>query len=173
MKSENIHLRPLEPEDISYLYKWENDENVWQVSNTITPYSKYILKKYIENSHLDIYETKQIRFMIIHTQTNIPIGTIDLFDFDPHNLRIGVGVLIYNEFDRGKGYATEALKIAANYCFNSLNVHQVYCNILANNKCSVSLFEKLGFEKVGVKRDWIKNQDEWIDELLYQKVKKG
>lgn len=171
IKSTTIHLRALEPEDISYLYKWENDKNVWQVSNSITPYSKYILKRYIESSHLDIYETKQFRFMIIHSETNIPIGTVDLFDFDPYNSRIGVGILIYNESDRGKGYASESLELVLNYCFEILNVHQIYCNILSNNEASVSLFEKLGFSKTGCKKDWIWIKNNWMDEYIYQKLK--
>ena len=59
-----IILRALEPTDIDALYKWENDPEIWHVSNTCTPYSKYILEKYIENSHLDIYQVKQLRLMI-------------------------------------------------------------------------------------------------------------
>ncbi|MFI3267519.1 MAG: GNAT family protein, partial [Rikenellaceae bacterium] len=171
-KSENIHLRALEPEDISHLYKWENDRNVWQVSNTIAPYSKYILKQYIENSHLDIFETKQLRFVIVNTQTDVPIGAIDLFDFEPYHSRIGVGILIYNEDDRGRGYASEALNLTLDYCFSVLNVHQIYCNILSDNIGSISLFEKVGFEKTACKKDWIWTKKGWEDEFLYQKVRK-
>ncbi|MFI3261442.1 MAG: GNAT family protein [Rikenellaceae bacterium] len=171
MKSKNIHLRALEPEDISYLYKWENDTNVWKVSNTIAPYSKYILKQYIENSHLDIYETKQQRFVIVCTETDTPIGSIDLFDFDPYNSRIGIGILIYNESDRDRGYATESLQLVLDYCFNVLNVHQTYCNILAENVASIALFEKFGFKETARKIDWVWRCGGWVDELMFQKVR--
>ena len=53
-----IILRALELSDIDLLYQWENDKNIWQVSNTLVPFSRYILKKYIENSFKDIYEMK-------------------------------------------------------------------------------------------------------------------
>lgn len=54
-------LRALEPEDIDFLYNIENQEDLWEVSQTHLPFSKYILKKYIENANQDIYETKQFR----------------------------------------------------------------------------------------------------------------
>ena len=96
MKAQQVRLRALEPEDIVFLYRWENDPAVWTVSNTITPYSKYVLKKYIESSHLDIYTTKQQRFVIVHTETDIPIGTVDLFDFEPSDRRAGLGICCWN-----------------------------------------------------------------------------
>ncbi|HCC72029.1 MAG TPA: GNAT family N-acetyltransferase, partial [Bacteroidales bacterium] len=80
---DKIKLRAPEPEDLVILYNWENDPSIWQVSNTLSPFSKYTLRKYIENSHKSIFETGQLRFMIEIIQLEKTIGTIDLFDFDP------------------------------------------------------------------------------------------
>jgi diamine N-acetyltransferase len=38
----NLYLRALEPEDLDFIYQIENDESVWEVSNTQTPYSKFL-----------------------------------------------------------------------------------------------------------------------------------
>ena len=40
MQDENILIRALEPEDLEYLYKWENDMDLWDVSDTLTPYPR-------------------------------------------------------------------------------------------------------------------------------------
>ncbi len=172
LESDKIKLRPLEPEDIDIIYEWENDPEVWKISHTQTPYSKYILKKFIENSHLDIYETKQYRFIIDlkkekKTET---IGTIDLFDYDPYHSRIGVGILIKENEHRQKGYASEALRLLTDYVFNKLLIHQIYCNICPYNKASLKLFLKHGFKVVGLKKDWLKTSDGWQDEYLLQLV---
>ena len=45
--AENIRLRALEPEDLDWLYRIENDEHVWKWGNSNVPYSRYALKKYI------------------------------------------------------------------------------------------------------------------------------
>ena len=164
-----ISLRPLEPEDIDLLYRWENDMEVWLVSNTQTPYSRYILIQYIKESTKDIYETKQLR-LIIQNEKQKAIGAVDLFNFEPYHLRAGVGILIHNKNDRNKGYATDALKALSKYAFEVLGLKQLYANISADNLKSISLFEKLGFVKVGVKQKWLKTRDGWKDEILFQKI---
>ena len=48
LKGNNIRLRALEPEDLQFLFDTENDESFWEVSHTQTPFSKFLLKQYIE-----------------------------------------------------------------------------------------------------------------------------
>jgi diamine N-acetyltransferase len=169
-----VNLRALEPEDLEILYQWENDPDIWQAGHTLTPFSRYVLKQYLENSHLDIYQTKQLRFIIelIDQSGNgkRPIGTIDLFDFEPFHNRAGVGILIASEDDRKKGYGSHALKQLIDYCFSTLCLHQLFCNIETNNKASLELFKKQGFEIAGMKKDWNKTSDGYADEYLLQLV---
>lgn len=166
---ENINLRPLEPEDLQFLFESENDESNWNVSNTQVPFSKYILKKYIENSYQDIYEAKQVRLVIEHTETHSPIGMIDLFDFEPTHKRAGVGILIKSTH-QNKGYATEALQTLIGYAFNFLNLHQLYANITIENSTSIKLFEKFNFQRIGIKKDWILHNNTFKDEATYQLI---
>ena len=99
------------------------------------------------------------------------VGTIDLFDFDPFHQRAGVGILIKNKEKRQKGYASEALKILINYCFNTLNLHQLYCNIYVANTTSLKLFEKYNFQIIGEKKEWTRYGDKWIGEYMLQLIK--
>ena len=171
MENNIIKLRALEPEDIELLYTWENDTLLWKVSNTIAPFSKYTLKRYIENAHEDIFDTKQLRLMIVAKDQNKTIGCIDLFDFEPFHQRAGVGILIYEKEDRSKGYAKVALNVLINYCFNTLGLHQLYCNITEDNVASIELFTKAGFVQTGCKIDWLKYCNDWKNELTLQLIK--
>ena len=171
LEGEHILLRALEPSDLDLLYHLENDQSVWEISNTSTPYSKYVLKQYLENAHRDIYEVKQLRLALALTATHETIGFIDLFDFDPKHARVGVGIVIFAEEARRKGYAAASLEVLCQYAFTHLNVHQLYANITADNVGSISLFEKAGFSKSGTKKDWILAEGHYKDELLYQKFK--
>jgi len=170
MQYKDIKLRALEPEDLELLYEWENNDSNWLISNTISPFSKYILKRYLENSHKNIYETGQLRLMIDHIPDKITIGTIDIFDFDPFHNRAGLGILIADEAYRRKGYASMALTCLIEYCFKTLRLHQLYCNILANNCESMDLFKKQGFVQTGQKKDWIKTSDNYFDEYFFQLI---
>ena len=171
LNSKNIQLRALEPSDLDFLYDVENDESIWEVSNTSSPYSKFILKQYLDNAHRDIYEVKQLRLVISLQSVSRPIGLIDLFDFDPKHGRVGIGIVIFLEEDRGKGFAFQSLEMICNYAFTHLNMHQVYANITNDNEASIDLFEKVGFKKVGTKKDWIFSEGKFKNEHLYQFVK--
>ncbi len=165
----DIQLRALEPEDLEFLFKIENDTSFWEVSGTKTPFSKYILKQYIANSHMDIYEAKQLR-MVIETKQK-PIGLVDLFDFEPQHQRAGIGILIDSDYQH-KGYASLALELMLDYSFTILQLHQVYANIETKNIASIKLFTKAGFELVGIKKQWNKIPKGYQDEALYQLINK-
>ncbi len=171
-EKDHISLRALEPDDVELLYNWENNRDIWKISNTQVPFSKYILQKYIENSHLDIYQTRQLRMMIdIESEAGKrSIGCIDLFDFEPFHARAGIGVLIAREKDRSRGYAKKALGEIIQYAFNYLKLHQLYCNITSDNSASLKLFENAGFRIIGTKRDWIKDTGGYIDEIILQLI---
>ena len=170
MKYKEIDLRAPEPEDLELLYDWENNTSYWIISSTIVPFSKYTLKRYLENSHKTIYETGQLRLMIDHIPDGKTIGTIDLFDFDPFHSRAGIGILIHDAEERNKGYATEALKLLVKYSFETLQLHQLYCNIAAANLASIQLFQRLGFKIVGIKEQWLKMRNGWENELMLQLI---
>ncbi|MBA6151114.1 GNAT family N-acetyltransferase [Gelidibacter maritimus] len=169
LKGIHIYLRALEPEDISFLSDIENDERLWELSHTQTPYSQYILKEYLANSHQDIFEAKQLR-LVISDYEDHPLGMIDLFDFDFKNSRAGVGILVKNIENRQKGYGKEALQLLINYCFTHLNLHQLYCNISEDNLDSIKLFTNQGFEKVGLKKDWTFHKNVYKNEYLLQLI---
>lgn len=164
-----IRFRALEPEDIDILFEWENDAEIWEISNTYEPYSKYILAKYIKDSQRDIYESKQVR-MIIETTEGKAVGAIDLFDFDPFHFRAGVGILIHDLKDRKLGYATDALQLLCTYAAHYLRLHQLYANISEDNLASIHLFKNAGFEIIGTKKDWRRTLDGWKNELMFQKI---
>jgi len=167
LKGEQIYLRTLEPADADIIWKWENNSDNWRVSNTLVPFSRKLIEDYV-NSAQDIYSIKQLRFIICLVENDKEMGAIDLFDFDPYHQKVGLGILIAELEDRRNGYAKEAVLLIKEYCFNHLNLHQVYCNILSKNKASIDLFEKSGFTICGTKKDWIKNKEGWLDELMLQ-----
>ena len=167
---ENIKLRALEPEDLTFLFAIENNEAFWEISHTQTPFSKFLLKQYLENAHLDIYEAKQLRLVIADKATEQAIGFIDLFDFNPQHKRAGVGILVKPTFQK-KGIASDALSVLINYAFQYLDLHQLFANITENNHRSIALFEKLHFKKAGVKKDWLFADNSYKNEILYQLIK--
>lgn len=169
MIGEKVILRALEQEDLDFLFSTENDMKLWEVSHTQTPFSKYILKRYLENSHLDIYEAKQLRLIIVEKESKTSIGMIDLFDFNPQHNRAGVGIMLINSY-KNKGYASEALELFITYAFSKLQLHQLYASMTLDNLSSIQLFENHRFKKCGIKKDWIAVKNGFKDEVFYQLI---
>lgn len=163
----NLKLRALEPDDLDLVYETENDESIWVYSNNSSPFSKNTLKRFIMDSHLDIIEHKQLRLVISYRKK--PVGFIDLFDYDSINRRVGIGIVIFKRY-RLRGMASKSLNLIENYLIKHVPIHQLYANILSSNVESINLFEKNSYKKVGIKKDWIYYNNQYKDELLYQKI---
>jgi diamine N-acetyltransferase len=172
LQNQNILLRALEPKDLNFIYEVENDTTIWNISNTQTPYSKYLIKEYLKNAHQDIYTAKQLRLVIENKSENKSVGLIDLFEFDPKNKRVGLGILITNPDDRNKKIGTQSVQLLIAYIFEFLQVHQIFVNINPNNIASIKLFNNFGFQLIGVKKDWNFQNDTFQDEAIYQLLKK-
>ncbi|MEZ0005764.1 diamine N-acetyltransferase [Flavobacterium sp. 28YEA47A] len=170
LKGKTIYLRALEPEDLEFVFAVENDESIWEFSNTQTPYSRFLIRQYLENAHQDIYEAKQLRLAICKNDTFEAIGLIDLFEYDPRNNRAGIGIVIRNEGNRNQGIGSQALELLIQYSFRQLNLKQLFANINPENEASIALFTNFGFEKIGIKKQWNLIDGVYKDEAMFQLI---
>ena len=165
---DKVSLRIAEPEDADQIYSWENDRRIWRVSDTSTPTSHFQIEQFLL-SNSDLNSNRQLRLMIHVSPESAPVGCVDLFDYDPLHERIGVGILI-DEAHRQQGIATQAIKLLVEYLFHDLMVHQIHCLVDETNLESQQLFEKLGFQCRGRRKEWIKTPEGYLDTLFYQLI---
>ena len=165
-----LYLRAPEPEDLEVLYKWENDTDVWKFGSAMSPYSKFVLRQYIADAQTDIFQSKQLRFMITLHEGDVTIGTIDMYDFDALNSRCGVGIYI-EPGSRKNSFALQSLNLLLNYAFYFLNINQLYAVIPESNKASIKLFKNSGFSTSGVLQQWVSNDNEYENAIIVQKLK--
>lgn len=166
--NEIVRLRALEPSDLELLYLWENDSEVWRVSETIAPISRDSLAKLISDQVYDIYASRQMRLMI--DVDNVSVGCVDLFNFEPLHRRFGLGILIYASENRRKGYASRVIEQVKEYARNTLDLKQIWVNIDEDNHASIALFESCGFTLSARRKEWINLGGKFIDELEYQYI---
>ena len=169
LENETIRLRALEPEDLEVLYRWENDSDLWAYGSTLAPYSKFALREYIAESRHDIFQTRQLRLMIMLKDGNNAVGMIDLYDFDPMNLRAGVGILLDHEY-RNQGLGTQALLLIQQYAFEFLSLKQLFAYIPKANIHSIKLFAKCNYKQAGILQAWTKQRDAFDDALVVQLI---
>jgi len=169
LENENILLRAIEPEDLDILYEWENNTELWKYGSNLTPYSKFALRDYLTNSLQGFMYTKQLRLMAIEKKSNITVGTVDLFDYDPIDQKACIGILVDKQFRR-KGYGEIILNLTAGYAFEVLHLNQLYAFVPSNNTDSFNLLCKCGYKQSGLLKSWHKTSDGFDDVCMMQKI---
>ena len=189
---EKITLREMRADDLEFILDWENRPELDYLRNEHEPLTEAQISHFINQSTGDIYTDGQLRLMIdlnspaslraqrgnlsdqedcfCRSSLAMTVGCIDLFEFDQHNQRAGVGILIADQEDRKNGYAKEALNLLTNYCFDVMNFRQLYCHIPVDNEASLRLFSTCGFEEMGRCRDWVKKGNAFIDAVFMQRL---
>ena len=169
MSLEGELTRLLADEDVELLYVWENYPAVWGVSGTLAPFSRHTLRRFLDEQRFDLYAARQLR-LVVETLDGRAVGLVHLFEFEPVDLRAGIGILIHGAGDRGRGFASDALDVLCSYARQVLGLHQLWSSGAPDNAASLTLFRRAGFVECGRKREWRRTPDGWADELLLQKI---
>ena len=148
-----IYLRNLTIDDFNYLKSIENNKSFWKYSFQNQYYSEDELIRFIYYSQLPIEQTNQIRFVICKTETNEPLGFIDLFDIDFIKSQAGISILISNSENRSKGYGKLSVQKIKEYAEHELKIKNLYCNITKDNIYSIKFFKLIGFYEISKNSD--------------------
>lgn len=169
MRNQEIILRALEPEDLELMFRIENEPDIWEISNTTMPYSRYVLKQYIETMHNDVYMDKQLRLVIESRKGGHALGMIDLTDFNPLHSRAEIGIVV-KEGCRERGIASQALDLLVEYCFRYLHLHQLYAYIASDNMACRNLFSACNFIECGILPHWLRRECGYQDVVLVHRL---
>lgn len=145
IEGDRVVLRSVDCSDIDTLLLWENsaDEPLYGVYEE--QYTREDVAQFVENQQrYSIAETEQLRLMIC-SHKGERLGCIDLTEYD--GKKAFVSILIVGLDNRRKGFAENALRLTIDYA-KSLGLYALYARILPENKPSISLFTKVGFEEL-------------------------
>jgi len=78
-----------------------------------------------------------------------PIGHLNVRDFGTAHRSAEFGITIGDPADRGRGYGTEATRLALRYAFDVLGVHNVWLDTTSANPAAIRAYEKAGFREIG------------------------
>lgn len=166
LKSSRIRLRAVEPEDLDLMYLVENDTELWPLGQNTVPFSHFALKQYISETSNDFFRDRQLR-LVIETADGIGVGFLDLQNYDPLHLRAEVGIVVVPEQQR-LGYATEALRLLAEYASARLNIKHLYAHVPFENTASRALFSGCGYKHTATLQDWLKTPAGWQSVCVFQ-----
>jgi len=140
-----ITLRKPTADDFDLVFRWENTPELWKVSEQTGPFTVEDILDFHARCLDDTNHEITRRLICLNT---IPIGAIDIFDFDKKTRNCGLGIFIADNGLRRKGHATEALRQALQMLQDD-GCHLVKAIIYEDNTESVRLFSRAGFTKAG------------------------
>ena len=162
-------LRTPDISDVQFMLDIENDKRYWHLSGNTSPFSAEDIEHFITESASNLEKDRQFRLVIIDIATKKRAGLLDVFEYEPLHKRAGIGIFVHEDF-RGKGLAADSLRVLTQYLFKIVQLHQLWCNVLIDNRSSMKLFLKAGFEQTCIKKEWIFYNNQFHDEATLQLI---
>lgn len=121
----------------------------------------------VRRYHHEFAMRNAVPLLIFDRQTQRLIGGITL-----GNIRYGVaqsGQIGYwlGERHAGQGYMKDAIETLLDHSFASLRLHRIEAACIPENRRSVRVLEKVGFQREGVLRSYLRINGSWEDHVLY------
>ncbi|NJE06589.1 N-acetyltransferase [Thermococcus sp. M36] len=170
IKGDPVSLGVLLRDDLTQVWLWYNDREVRK-------YLSFPEEVFFYEDELEWYEAlrrekkREKVFAIVENSSRSLVGLIGLHRIDHHNGRAELGYFLAREY-WGRGYASEAVKLALEYAFEWLNLRKVYARVYEPNVPSIRVLEKNGFTLAG---RWKRHQyvpgEGFVDVLLYERFR--
>lgn len=164
LKGQQIYLRPITAEDTDMAVRWRNQPGV--VENFIyrKPISRQDHENWLENK---VFKGLVHQFIICRNEDDKPLGSAYLQNFAEESRRAEWGIYLGEEQAYGKGVGTEAGNLILDYAFNTLGLHKVVSRVLARNKASARMSEKVGSIQEAYLRDELFLDGRFEDLILF------
>lgn len=169
LKSDRLVLKPVRTEDAKGIFAYRSDAitNKYQgwIPKTIQDVDDFLNKVSTEINTPDTW----FQFSIRSNENPEIIGDLGIHFIGTEQAEIGCTLA---RKEHGKGYATEALRLAIGYLFNDLDKHRIIGSIDPENTGSIRLLERLGFRKEAHFKESLLINGEWVDDIVYGLLKR-
>ena len=162
----NLFLMKISKDDVDFFFKSLNAKNLTTYLSLgplkTLENSKGLIKNYLR------YWDKFLQFNYIielHNFDLTKIGSISIWNVNWQHRRTQIGVWLIPSF-WGKGLGERSLNLIKKIAFNHLKMNRLEAYIALENKRSVSLFEKCGFKKEGILKQYLHFQGKYHDALI-------
>lgn len=162
----NVRLTALTPNDLPTIARWYQNADFLRLFDALPAYPKTeaALSQWLEDEHK---APDAFLFAIRLLDSDDLIGYIELDGILWAHQVSGVAIAIGDAKNWGKGYGYEAIQLALRFAFDELNPHRVQLTVFSYNERAVALYEKLGFQREGVYREFIQRDGRRYDMYLY------
>lgn len=146
-----IYLRALRPQDCDGPYAdWINSQkgDVF-TEHALYPHSPLSLRQYLESAN---HSDSRLLLGIFTHRDDRHVGNIELRNIN-HMHKTAEYLVFLDPEMHGEGYASEASRLLLNHAFIRLNLCRIELSVRDDNFPAIQLYQRLGFQKEGIKRE--------------------
>lgn len=147
---EKVTLRPYQPDDALPLYQGAMNPVLRRLTGTQASFTLEQVQTYVARQ-ADAED--RAGFIIAKPDTLEAFGEVVINNLDDENRSANIRITLFSEDALGKGYGTEAMRLAVDYGFKTLKLHRISLDVFDFNPRAIRVYEKIGFRQEGVQRD--------------------
>lgn len=161
-----VRLTAVEPRDISTITRWYADGRFMRLfdADAAMPKTEREVTEYVTEQQKS---KSAFAFAIRPLAGDDLLGYIELDGILWPQGTGWLSIAIGDEAKRGQGYGAEALRLLLDFAFGELNLRRVQLTVFSYNTTAIALYEKLGFLREGVFREFVYRDGQVYDMLLY------
>ena len=165
---EKVYLRPLEPEDAPVIQRFINDPAISRNLQAYRPYTLAMELAYIGQA---AQSPTDLSLGVCPRHDDRLVGTVSLHAIHPKDRRAELGIAIGEQSEWGKGFGTDATRLVTAHAFDTLNLNRVALTVYAFNERGIHVYEKLGFQREGVLRQYTFADGRYHDALVMSVIR--
>lgn len=164
LTGKNIFLRYLQESDVSERYlAWLSDPDTTRFLETKP--GKVTLDELREFVRSHVARSDSRIFGIFDNTDQRHLGNVKLEPIVREHGRAVLGILVGDGESRGRGIGTEAVNLALNYAFSSLNLHRVSLGVISEHEAAIRCYQKAGFLIEGRNREAVFRDGVFVDSV--------
>lgn len=166
ISGKRLYLSPMNIEDAEIYTIWMNDSEITDnLGSSTMVFSQEEERNWVEEN------SGEYQFAIIERESDEIIGNCGIQAVTHTFQRAEIGLFIGDEKNRNKGYGTEVLSLLLEYCFDTLNLHNVMLKVFSFNERAIHTYKKVGFQEIGRRREAYYAKGKFWDEIYMDILK--
>jgi len=167
LTTQRVRLRPFGPRDVDGLHACFGDSEAMRYWNFAACQNKAETARWVKILARATSPHSCQAWAVAEKRGDRCIGMVNYHHREAHNRRLEIGYILAPSHQR-QGLMTEALQALVAYCFDELHAHRIEAMISPDNRPSIRLVERLGFQREGGPlRDYWRVGEEYRSVLVY------
>jgi RimJ/RimL family protein N-acetyltransferase len=166
LAGERVTLRAWERDDVRL--RWEADQTPDAHEPRMRDWHEPPVSLQRREQEFDAQQSEPdptVVALVIETDGHV-VGDINIFDIDQRNRSAIIGLSIWHGEDRGRGYASDAMRTMLAWAFDQMNLHRIELTVDPRNIAARRVYEKMGFVEEGRRREGHFDGGRYTDEVM-------